>query len=175
MFDDDENPDKSANLREQQPSPHAMSGFCEHDLWHGRRWAVEGAVGSEYKIDATYLSPHLNMASRTVSACKQYGVSILLSQAVQELMSSTARSKLLHLNTVSVKGSSHVTENFEEAFYKGRDAYLSGNWSEAIKYLEGANEIMVENVMEQRFAEEDLDDQDLLHGWREAGQRRAAK
>jgi hypothetical protein len=24
-------------------------------------WAVEGAVGSEYKIDATYLSPHVNM------------------------------------------------------------------------------------------------------------------
>lgn len=26
-------------------------------------WAVEGAVGSEYKIDATYLSPHVNMVS----------------------------------------------------------------------------------------------------------------
>ena len=138
-------------------------------------WAVEGAMGSEYKIDATYLSPHLNMASRTVSACKQYGVHILLSQSVQELISSTAHSKLLHLDTVSIKGSSHVTENFEEAFYKGRDAYLSGNWSEAIKYLEGANEIMVENVMEQRFAKEDLDDQDSLHGWREAGRRRAVK
>ena len=26
-------------------------------------WVVEGALGSEYKIDVTYLSPHLNMAS----------------------------------------------------------------------------------------------------------------
>jgi Adenylate and Guanylate cyclase catalytic domain len=69
-------------------------------------WAVEGAVGSEYKIDATYLSPHVNMASRMMSACKQYGVSILLSQAVQELMSDAARSKLRHLDTVTVKGSS---------------------------------------------------------------------
>lgn len=69
-------------------------------------WAVEGAVGSEYKIDATYLSPHVNMASRMMSACKQYGVTILLSQAVQELMSDPARAKLRHLDTVTVKGSS---------------------------------------------------------------------
>ena len=33
-------------------------------------WAVEGAVGSEYKIDATYLSPHVNMASRMASAVR---------------------------------------------------------------------------------------------------------
>jgi class 3 adenylate cyclase len=69
-------------------------------------WAVEGAVGSEYKIDATYLSPHVNMASRMMSACKQYGVTMLMSQAVEELLSRTARSKLRHLDTVYVKGSS---------------------------------------------------------------------
>lgn len=69
-------------------------------------WAVEGAVGSEYKIDATYLSPHVNMASRMTSACKQYDVSIMLSQSVQELMSDVAQSKLRHLDTVTVKGSS---------------------------------------------------------------------
>ena len=68
-------------------------------------WAVEGAVGSEYKIDATYLSPHVNMASRMMSACAQYGVKVLLSQAVEELLSKTARSKLRHLDTVYVKGS----------------------------------------------------------------------
>jgi hypothetical protein len=33
-------------------------------------WAVEGAVGSEHKIDATYLSPHVNMSSRMMAACK---------------------------------------------------------------------------------------------------------
>jgi len=68
-------------------------------------WGVEGAVGSEYKIDATYLSPHVNMASRMMSACKQYDAKILLSQAVEKLLSSQARSKLRHLDTVTVKGS----------------------------------------------------------------------
>ena len=69
-------------------------------------WAVEGAVGSSYKIDATYLSPHVNMASRMMSATKQYGVYILLSQAVQKLLSSDAQDKLRHIDTVTVKGSS---------------------------------------------------------------------
>lgn len=69
-------------------------------------WAVEGAVGSEHKIDATYLSPHVNMASRMMSASKQYGVTLLMSQAVEELMSRAAREKLRHLDTVYVKGSS---------------------------------------------------------------------
>jgi hypothetical protein len=69
-------------------------------------WAVEGAVGSEYKIDATYLSPHVNMASRMMMASKQYGVTMMLSQSVQELMSDVANTKLRHVDTVTVKGSS---------------------------------------------------------------------
>lgn len=42
-------------------------------------WAIEGAIGSEYKIDASYLSPNVNMASRLEAATKQFGTSILLS------------------------------------------------------------------------------------------------
>ncbi len=40
-------------------------------------WAIEGAIGSSYKIDASYLSPNVNMASRLEAATKQFGVSIL--------------------------------------------------------------------------------------------------
>merc|ERR1719424_808140 len=35
-------------------------------------WAVEGALGSEFKIDATYLSPDVNLASRLESANYQF-------------------------------------------------------------------------------------------------------
>ena len=88
-------------------------------------WAVEGAVGSEYKIDATYLSPHVNMASRMMSAAKQYGVTILLSQAVEELLSAPARSKLRHLDTVYVKGSSVAQRIFTyDARHQGVDFFL---------------------------------------------------
>ncbi|GKY91659.1 hypothetical protein MPSEU_000137800 [Mayamaea pseudoterrestris] len=88
-------------------------------------WAVEGAVGSEHKIDATYLSPHVNMASRMMSASKQYGVTLLMSQAVEELMSRAARQKLRHLDTVFVKGSSVPQRIFTyDARYEGVNFFL---------------------------------------------------
>lgn len=44
-------------------------------------WAIEGAVGSLQKVDATYLSPHVNMAARMEVATKQFGVSILITRS----------------------------------------------------------------------------------------------
>lgn len=42
-------------------------------------WAIEGSIGSHFKIDVSYLSPHVNMAGKLESICKQYGVAALLS------------------------------------------------------------------------------------------------
>lgn len=42
-------------------------------------WAIEGPIGSIYKIDASYLSPNVNMASRLDAATKQFGVNLLIS------------------------------------------------------------------------------------------------
>jgi class 3 adenylate cyclase len=42
-------------------------------------WAIEGTIGSNFKIDASYLSPNVNLASRLEAATKQFGVSILIS------------------------------------------------------------------------------------------------
>jgi len=33
-------------------------------------WSIEGAIGSNFKIDASYISPHVNTASRLTSATK---------------------------------------------------------------------------------------------------------
>eukprot|EP00536_Pseudo-nitzschia_multiseries_P012349 jgi/Psemu1/309027/fgenesh1_kg.467_\ len=88
-------------------------------------WAVEGAVGSEYKIDATYLSPHVNMASRMMSAAKQYGATILLSKAVEKLLSTTCRKKLRHIDCVYVKGSAVKQHIYSyDARYEGVDFFL---------------------------------------------------
>ena len=48
-------------------------------------WAIEGAVGSLQKVDATYLSPHVNMAARMEAASRQFGVSILMSERFVEV------------------------------------------------------------------------------------------
>ncbi len=50
-------------------------------------WAIEGAIGSEYKIDASYLSPNVNMASRLEAATKQFGTSILMSEDFARMLS----------------------------------------------------------------------------------------
>jgi class 3 adenylate cyclase len=50
-------------------------------------WAIEGAIGSEFKIDASYLSPNVNMASRLEAATKQFGVPILISGELHEILS----------------------------------------------------------------------------------------
>jgi hypothetical protein len=42
-------------------------------------WGIEGAIGSELKIDASYLSPNVNLASRLNAVSKQYGIPMLFS------------------------------------------------------------------------------------------------
>jgi hypothetical protein len=60
-----------------------------------------------------------------MSACKQYDVTIMLSQSVQELMSDVAQSKLRHLDTVTVKGSSLKQKIFTyDARAQGVDFFL---------------------------------------------------
>mmetsp|Transcript_28338 Transcript_28338/g.50177 ORF Transcript_28338/g.50177 Transcript_28338/m.50177 type:complete len:1006 (+) Transcript_28338:66-3083(+) len=45
-------------------------------------WAIEGAVGSEFKIDASYLSPNVSIAESLEGATLIYSVSILVSESV---------------------------------------------------------------------------------------------
>jgi len=68
-------------------------------------WAIEGAIGSDLKIDASYLSPNVNLASRLEAATKQYGVRILLSEHVASLMSAKCKACLRKVDRVTVKGS----------------------------------------------------------------------
>ncbi len=60
-------------LNERMPNYSVRMGFGLHI-----GWAIEGAIGSEFKIDASYLSPNVNMASRLEAATKQFGVPILI-------------------------------------------------------------------------------------------------
>ena len=68
-------------------------------------WAIEGAIGSIHKIDASYLSPNVNMSSRLQAATKQYGVNILISGDLHDLLSSELRKICRMIDIVTVKGS----------------------------------------------------------------------
>jgi len=67
-------------------------------------WAIEGAIGSEYKIDASYLSPHVNMASRLEGATKGYGVPMLIADSLRDICSSSVKRYLRQIDTVSLLG-----------------------------------------------------------------------
>lgn len=43
-------------------------------------WSIEGAIGSYYKIDASYLSSHVRMSERLEGATKHFGVPVLISE-----------------------------------------------------------------------------------------------
>jgi hypothetical protein len=73
-------------------------------------WAIEGAVGSVQKVDATYLSPHVNLAARLETASKQYGVPLLMTQKVHELLSDPVQALCRKLDKVTVKGSEQPIE-----------------------------------------------------------------
>lgn len=68
-------------------------------------WAIEGAIGSFFKIDASYLSPNVNMASRLQAASKQYGVYILISHLFYFVLTPEVRQICREIDRITVKGS----------------------------------------------------------------------
>jgi class 3 adenylate cyclase len=77
-----------SDVQERLPGFGVKMGFGLHV-----GWAIEGAIGSEYKIDASYLSPNVNMASRLEAATKQFGTSLLMSGDFARLLSPGVRAR----------------------------------------------------------------------------------
>ena len=68
-------------------------------------WAIEGAIGSLFKVDASYLSPNVNMAARLEAATKQFDVPLLLSEDFVRLLGPAGRAACRPIDRVTVKGS----------------------------------------------------------------------
>ena len=68
-------------------------------------WAIEGTIGSRFKIDASYLSPNVNTSARLEAATHIYQCGILMSGFLVDEMSPAARSFCRMVDVVSVKGS----------------------------------------------------------------------
>lgn len=84
----------------RMPGYKVKMGFGLH-----QGWAIEGAIGSLFKIDASYLSPNVNMASRLEAATKQYGVALLISGNLHDICSEEIKKVCREVDTVTVKGS----------------------------------------------------------------------
>eukprot|EP00300_Choanocystis_sp_HF-7_P005793 c14273_g1_i2.p1 GENE.c14273_g1_i2~~c14273_g1_i2.p1 ORF type:complete len:450 (+),score=119.63 c14273_g1_i2:230-1579(+) len=108
-------------------------------------WAIEGAVGSEYKIDVTYLSQHVNMATFLEGETKKYGVPLLMSQWFVDALPLVSRSRCRRVDYVPATVGTEammvlwtfVFGDEDEALELVRSSemtfelYLNGNWREA--------------------------------------------
>ena len=67
-------------------------------------YAIEGAIGSYYKIDASYLSPNVNMAARLEAATKAYGVPILISGELHKYLTQETKDHCRQVDYVTMAG-----------------------------------------------------------------------
>jgi len=75
----------------------ASSGFGLHS-----GWAIQGAIGSESKIDTIYLSSHVKWAERLESATKHYGVLILMADSHFDLLSPKVQALCRRVDRIKV-------------------------------------------------------------------------
>jgi class 3 adenylate cyclase len=75
-------------------------------------WAIEGTIGSKHKIDASYLSPNVNISARLEAATRQYGVSLLISGEVYKYLSDEMQNVCREIDRVTVKGSNEALRIF---------------------------------------------------------------
>lgn len=74
---------RSQKLEKYQQNKELKSHFhgeYKPDMGFGLHigWGVEGAIGSKFKIDASYLSPNVNMSARLEVATRQFGLTMLI-------------------------------------------------------------------------------------------------
>ena len=67
-------------------------------------YSIEGPLGSYYKIDPTYLSPHVKMAERLESSTKVFGVPVLISEALYTHLSYQTKDRCRPVDWVVFKG-----------------------------------------------------------------------
>jgi len=92
---------KLRKYRENDKLNERMPGY-EVKMGNGLHigWAIEGAIGSFYKIDASYLSPHVKMAENLEGATKIYGVPVLISGEIRRLFSKEADRYVRHIDAI---------------------------------------------------------------------------
>jgi class 3 adenylate cyclase len=99
---------KSAVLKDYREHPALLARLPNYRVRMGfglhYGWAIEGAIGSEFKIDASYLSPHVNMASRLEAVTQQYKVLILMSEPLAQLCSPEMSPYFRTIDHVTLKG-----------------------------------------------------------------------
>jgi class 3 adenylate cyclase len=144
-------------------------------------WAIEGAVGSAQKMDATYLSPHVNMSARLEAASVQMNVDMLVSETFYKHMTPEYQRWVYKVDRVVVVGATNPMilyayddgpdeqndyldkkNRFAHEFDKAVEDYIHGNWSQSKKQLYSCLGARPDNAAATRLIE--IIDRDQIHG-----------
>lgn len=100
-------------------------------------WAIEGPIGSRFKIDASYLSPNVNLSETLEGVTKEYGVPLLMSGEFFSLLSTDMQRYCRKVDVIRVKGRVQRLQLFtvdidEECLHKAGSVFRSSSRRQSI-------------------------------------------
>jgi len=93
-----------AALNKRMPGYEVVMGFGLH-----QGWAIEGALGSFYKIDTSYLSKNYNMSMTLEESTKTYESPLLVSGALYDHLTDAAKAECRQIDYILFAGHTEPT------------------------------------------------------------------
>ncbi|CAK9039981.1 unnamed protein product [Durusdinium trenchii] len=106
----------------------ALVGLSSQQLQVTQQMLQEGAIGSEYKIDASYLSPNVSVAAKLEAATSQFKVWMLLSHSMVNKCSHEVALSCRLIDQVTVSGSRIPMR----IYTMDLDTRRTSNWTDAM-------------------------------------------
>ena len=119
-------------------------------------WSIEGLIGSPHKVDASYLSPHVNIAAQLEGGTKMYGASWLLSEKVFDFLSMSYKAICRHIDVCMIMGCPYpmriyTIETQVDNLPKQKDRFLKLNVKARQKIVSDEKNILFDKLVNEDF------------------------